>query len=230
MLQPRTAARLAGLLFLLTHFTSVGAVILYGGSTFAPGAPLAGRPAVLAGGVLDVILAAAVVGSAAALFALLRGYNPGAASGYLALRTLEASVILAGVVVLLPTVAAPTTTSSPVLDASVVAALRLLHDWTFLIGPGLISPINTVVLAWILHRHRLVPRTITTLGFGGAVLIAAANLAVLFGLTPSQPVAAVPIFAWEISLAIYLITRGLRSVDDVRPGLGAPSMTVSTAV
>ena len=41
-------------------------VALYGGSAFDPEAALAGRTSVLTGGLLEVILAAAVVGSAAA--------------------------------------------------------------------------------------------------------------------------------------------------------------------
>ncbi len=68
MASPRTTARVAGVLYFVTHLTSVGAVALYGGSAFDPEAPLAGRTSVLTDGLLEVILAAAVVGSAAALF------------------------------------------------------------------------------------------------------------------------------------------------------------------
>lgn len=48
----RSTARLAGALYLVTHVTSVGAVMLYGGSAFDPHAPLAGRAEVLTGGLL----------------------------------------------------------------------------------------------------------------------------------------------------------------------------------
>lgn len=211
MTTPRATARLAGLLFLITHVTSVGAVILYGGGNLDSSTPLAGRTSVLVGGLLEVVLAAAVVGTAVCLYPLVRGYGPGLASAYVALRTLEASAILTGVVVLLPVVAQPATGASPGLDQAVGDGLRLVHDWTFFIGPGLISPINTVVLAWLLLRDRLVPRAIPMLGLGGAALIGAVNIGVMFGLLRPQPLAAVPIFAWEISLALTLIVRGLRS-------------------
>ena len=41
------------------------------------------------------------------------------------------------------------------------------------------------------------------------------NIGVLFGITQVIPVAVIPIFAWEISLATYLIVRGLPVRSDV---------------
>jgi predicted aconitase with swiveling domain len=212
---PRLTARVAGILYFVTHVTSVGAVALYGGSAFDPEAALAGRTSVLTGGLLEVILAAAVVGSAAALYPLLRSFDRGLAAAYVALRTLEASVIMAGVVAILPTVARPATTVAAGLDPGVTAGLHLLHDWTFAVGPGLISPINTVVIAWLLWRHRMLPRWIPALGLIGAPLVGVVNIGVLFGITQVIPVAVIPIFAWEISLATYLIVRGLPVRSDV---------------
>jgi hypothetical protein len=53
------------------------------------------------------------------------------------------------------------------------------------------------------------------LGLVGAPLVVLSNLAVRFGLqsqvSPTAALAAVPIFAWEISLAVYLIVRGSRA-------------------
>jgi len=215
MASPRTTARVAGVLYFVTHLTSVGAVALYGGSAFDPEAPLAGRTSVLTGGLLEVILAAAVVGSAAALYPLLRSFDRGLASAYVALRTLEASVIMAGVVAILPIVARPATTADPSLEPGIAAALHLVHDWTFAVGPGFISPINTVVIAWLLWRHRMLPRWIPALGLIGAPLVGVVNIGVLFGVTQVIPVAVIPIFAWEISLATYLIARGLPAARPV---------------
>ncbi|HRW18639.1 MAG TPA: DUF4386 domain-containing protein [Dermatophilaceae bacterium] len=206
----RRTARLAGALYLLTHVTSIGAVALYGGSAFDPTAPLNSRGSVLLGGVLEVVLACAVVGTSVALYPLVRRHGRGLAAAYVALRTLEASVILVGVVALLPVVAGPGTAAAPGLEPAVATGLRLVHDWIFLVGPGLICPVNTVVLAWLLWRERLVPRAIPALGLVGGPLIGLVNLLVLAGLTRTQPLAALPIFAWEVSLAVFLIARGLR--------------------
>lgn len=218
----RSTARLAGALYFLTHVTSVGAVVLYGGSALA-GEPLPGRTAVLVGALLEVVLAAAVAGTAVALYPLVRRHGRGLAAAYVALRTLEASVILTGVVTLLPAVAAPATTAAPGLGRDSVQALLLVHDWTFLVGPGLVAPIDTVVIAWLLMRSRAVARPIPVLGLVGAVVVGVANLVVVLGLSSPQPLAAVPIFLWEISLAVWLIARGVRPArrDDPGPARGA---------
>lgn len=210
MNRSRRLARTAALLYLVTWVTSVAAVPLYGGSSFDPAAPLAGRSSVLTAGVLEVVLAVAVVGTSLALFPLLRPHGEGAAVGYVALRALEASVILVGVVAILPAVAEPATTAAPGLSPDVVAGLHLVHDWTFLVGPGLVNPVNAAVLAVLLLRARLVPRFIPVLGLVGAALVGGLNLAVLFGVTGVVPVLVVPLFAWEICLAGQLVLRGIR--------------------
>ncbi len=220
MARPDRLARGAAALFVVTWVTSVAAVPLYGGSSFDAGAALAGRSSVLLASLLEVVLAVAVVGTALALYPLLRPHGRGAALSYVALRTLEATVILTGVVAILPAVARPATTAAPGLEAGVVAGLHLLHNWTFLVGPGLVNPVNAVVLATLLLRRGLVPQFIPLLGIGGAVLVAGMNVVVLLGLGTAQPLLAVPLFAWEICLATHLAIRGLRRP---RPQLPAPT-------
>lgn len=210
MLGRRSTARLAGALYLVTHVTSVAAALLYGGSGFDPAAPLAGRTPVLIGALLELVLALGVAGTAVALYPLLRPHSTGVSIGYVSLRTLEASVILVGVVVLLPVVARPGVAGLPLLSADATTALRLVHDWTFLVGPGLLVPVHTVLLAWLLLRRSLVPRVVAVLGLVGGPLVGAMNLAVMFGLTQVVAVAVIPVFAWEVGLAGYLIVRGLR--------------------
>jgi hypothetical protein len=229
MSDPRRLARFAAILYAVTWVTSVAAVPLYGGSAFDPNAALAGRASVLTATLLEVVLAVAVVGTSLALYPLLRPHGPGAALGYVALRTLEATVILTGVVAILPVVARPGTTAQPGIDAGVAAGLHLLHDWTFLVGPGLINPVNASVLAVLLWRRRLVPRFIPLLGLVGAVLVAGMNVGLLFGVGTVLPALVLPLFAWEICLAGRLLTRGVgeppraaRHTDAMAVGAGAP--------
>ncbi|MGL4177678.1 MAG: DUF4386 family protein [Dermatophilaceae bacterium] len=217
MSTPRIQARVAALLYLVTWVTSVAAVPLYGGSGFSSGAPLAERSSVLVAALLEVALAVAVVGTAVVLYPLLRPHGHASAIGYVGLRTLEATVILVGVVAILPAVARPATTADPGLGPGVIAGLHLLHDWTFLVGPGLINPVNAVVLALVLLRRRLVPLFIPVLGIVGAVLVGSMNMAVLFGVISVQPLVAVPLFAWEISLATCLVLRGVRPPERAQP-------------
>ncbi len=228
MLEPRITARIAGGLYLLTHVTSVAAVLLYGGSGFDSQAALAGRTPVLVGGLLEIVLALAVVGTGIALYPLVRAYSRAVAAGYLALRTLEASVILTGVAVLLPVVARPASATAPGLSSDAASALRLVHDWTFLIGPGLIVPIHTALLAVVLLRCRLVPRIVPILGLVGGPLVGAGNLLVMFGLTEPIAATAIPVFAWELGLAFTLLIRGLRPFGPTGPG--TPSVPDPAAV
>jgi hypothetical protein len=209
MASTRMRCRIAAALYVVTWVTSVAAVILYGGSTMNPTSTLAGRVPVLAAGVLEVILAVAVVGTAVALYPVLRGYEGGSAMAYVALRTLEAGVILVGVVAILPAVARPGTRAAAALDSDVVAGLHLMHDWAFVVGPGLINPVNAIVLAVVLWRWSLVPAFIPVLGMVGAVLVAGMNVAVVFGFTDPLPLLAIPLFAWEICLAAALVIRGI---------------------
>ncbi|MGA4506412.1 DUF4386 domain-containing protein [Propionibacteriaceae bacterium G1746] len=224
MTRSTLTARAAAILFLITWVTSVAALPLYGGSALGTELALAGRTSVLVASLLEVILAVAVVGTAVALYPLLRPHGAGTAAGYLAFRGLEASVILVGVVAILPAVARPATTASPGLSTQVVSALHLVHDWTFLVGPGLVNPVTAVLLAMLLLRRRLAPLVVPVLGLVGAVIVAGQNLAVMFGLTKPVPVLAVPLFVWEIGLAITLWVRGikpLRRVDERVVGSGA---------
>jgi uncharacterized protein DUF4386 len=64
------------------------------------------------------------------------------------------------------------------------------------------------VLAALIYRARLVPSSSPVLGLIGGPVVFVANLAVMFGIPRGYlAAAAVPVFAWEICLALYLILR-----------------------
>ena len=227
MASPRRIAIAAGVLFLVTHVTSVGALVLYGPVLNSPDYVVgAGADArVLVGALLEVILAIAIVGTAVALFPVVKRENEGIALGYVGLRTLEAATIVVGVCSLLAVVtlrqqhagSASTDTTSLV---TVGTALVAIHDWTFLVGPNFVLGTNTVLLALLLYRSRLVPRFIPILGVIGGPLVFVVALGVLFGLykqvSPIGAIAAVPAFAWELSLALWLIVKGFNPTGNAR--------------
>lgn len=104
MYTARQSAIAVGVFFLITHVTSVLAAFVFYAPVLAdPGFALDGvSPAgVRFGGLLDVLLALAVVGTSVAAYPIVKPVSEGFAMGYVALRTLEAGVILIGVVLLM---------------------------------------------------------------------------------------------------------------------------------
>jgi hypothetical protein len=213
------AARTAGLLYLVTFAASIPAVALLGPVLDDPRFVFGSGPAptVVAGALLDLVNAAACVGTAVVLYPLLRPLAPARALGFVTSRVLEASTIVTGVVALLAVVALRVQGVTDPAAGTVAAALVALRDWTFLLGPGLMPAINAVLLASVLSERRLVPRAIPVLGLIGAPLQFASVLATLFGLTSQVSVfaaiAVVPIFFWELSLGGWLAFRGVDAVN-----------------
>ncbi len=208
----RHATTLAGILYLITHVTSVAAVILYGTVLTDPEWITTGQSTTLPkiGALADMVLALAVLGTGVVLHSVIRRVSERGATAYVALRTLEASAIAVGAALVVAAVSVPPSGIAVPLSQGILS----IYHWVFLMGMGLVVGVHTVVLALVLRRHRLVTWWIPHLGIGGAVLVTASNLAVMFGahdqISVTSAVAAVPIFAWEISLAVHLIWKGLR--------------------
>jgi hypothetical protein len=204
MTSPRKLAIAAGVFYLITHVTSVAALILYGpilnNINYIVGFGSDAR--VLLGAFLEVILAFAIVGTAVALFPVVRRQNEAVALGYVGLRTLEAGIIAIDVASLLAVVTLRQYLAGATDTASLIAlgkTLVALHNWTFLIGPSFTSGANTVLMAYLMYRSRLVPPFIPVLGLIGGPLVFASVTGVLFGLyqqySAVPAVAAVPEFA-----------------------------------
>jgi hypothetical protein len=214
---PRSLAIVTGVCFLVTHVTAIASPALNGLALSSTASSTGTDTQLQLAGLLEVILALAVVGTAVALYPVARRWNEGAALGYVGLRTLEAGVIAVGVVPLLTLVTLRQSTAGAV-DAGAPAVLGdtlvMFYKWTLLIGPGLICAANTVVMAYVLFSSHLVPRFIPVLGLIGGPLIIIITLIRMFGgvdqLPPWGALAVIPIFAWEVSLALWLITRGFR--------------------
>ena len=163
-----------------------------------------------------MILAAAVIGTAVALYPVVSRHNRALAMGYVGLRTLEAGIIVTGIASLLAVVTLQHdlggTAGNGAGLATVGEALVAVHNWTFILRPGLVCGVNTFVMAYALYRSKLVARFIPVLGLIGGPLVFVANVALMFGVPRYDlGVLVVPVFAWEICLTIFLITKGFRS-------------------
>jgi len=209
----RKTALVAGLLYLLT-FVSIPTLALYG--------PVRGRnyvtgdgpdTAAIVGGVLEVVVAFACVGTAVVLFPILKRQNESVALGFVGARTLEAAAIVAGVACLLTVVTLRRAGAGA--DALVTGqALVGLYDRLFLLGQSLMPTVNALLLGTLLYRSRLVPRALPVLGFIGAPILLAATIATLTGAIERDSawtgLAAIPIALWELSLGIRLVAKGFK--------------------
>jgi hypothetical protein len=215
----RRTALVAGILYLVTFVSSIPAVLLLDpvlhDARYVVGPGADGR--VVLGCLLDIVNAAACVGTAVALFPVVRRQNEGLALGFVTSRVYEAAVIMIGVVSLLAVVTLRRDGLGGADPETIVAVGRGLvgvRDWTFLLGPSLAPGFNALLLGYLLYRSGLVPRIVPVLGLVGGPLLIAATVARMFAgpdeLTALAGVATLPIFLWELSLGLYLTFRGFR--------------------
>jgi hypothetical protein len=230
----RRTALVVGVLFILTFITSIGGVIAYGpvlsdpGYITGPGADTR----VFLGAFLELLLIVANIGCAVVLFPLLKRENEGLALGYVAARLVECTFILIGLLSLLAIVTLRQTAA--VADAgsllAIGKALHAIHDWTFLLGPGLTDGVGTgLILGYLMYRSGLVSRRMALFGIVGGPLLAASGAAVLLGVIPQfsplQSLATLPEIVWEAFLGLWLTFKGFSAVaitrDDPRDlGIG----------
>ena len=218
----RRIAVVAGVFFIVAAVAAIVGLALYGPVLNDPNYVIAGSAndtRVFLGAFFEVIVAIAVVGTAVTLFPIVKRQSEGIALGYVSGRIVEAVVIVVGIISLLSVVTlrqdfAGATGANAASLLTVGKSLVSIHNWTFLFGPNLALGPNTLMLAYLMYRSRLVPRVIALLGLIGGPVIFASGTAEMFGLYQQISVwgsiAAIPVFAWEMSLAVWLIVKGFK--------------------
>lgn len=216
----RRAARVVGVHYIVAAVASIlGGLVLYrpilGPDFLTAGA--AHEREVLLGALMELITVCSVIGTAVGLFPYLRRYSESIALGYLCLRFLEGVLITVGVVSVLSVLTLSrefVAAASPNASAfhAVGSALLAAHAWTFMLGPNFMLGLNTALYSYLFYRSGLVPRPIAVLGLISAALIFVCALMELFGLFPQVSLwgglLAMPVFAYEMTLAVWLILRG----------------------
>lgn len=217
---PRMRARVGGAFYLLS-FVSIPTLALYDNvKTNADFIVSSGSDTpILWGCFLEVVVALACIGTAVALFPIVKRQGEARALGFVTTRTIEAGLIFLGVVSLLSLVVLHQDlgTASGADSASLVttgAVQVAIYKWTFLLGQTLMPVLNAVLLGSLLYQSRLVPRIIPTIGLIGAPILLISTVATLFGLNEQlstwSALAALPIAIWELSLGIWLVVKGFR--------------------
>ena len=141
----RKIALVTGVFFIITIIPApIAAFILY--------APVLNDPdyivgagadtPILWGAFLEVIIAIAIIGTAVTVFPIVKRQNEGFALGYVAARVFESTIIVVGIISLLSVVTlrqdiAGASGADAALLVAAGKSLVAVHDWTFLLGPGL---------------------------------------------------------------------------------------------
>jgi len=207
----RKTAFVAGVLYLLT-FVSIPTLGLYG-AIHDPNYIIGSGPdtPVAIGAALEIIVALAGIGTAVALYPVLKRQNEAMALGLVGSRVLEASTIFGGVAFLLTIVSLRQAGAG---GDSLVAgrALVTMYDRIFLIGQSLMPAVNDLLLGFLLYQSRLVPRVLPLIGITGGVVLIVSDIAVLFGAiaqrAPVAGLAALPVAVFEFSLGVWLVVKG----------------------
>jgi hypothetical protein len=187
------------------------------------------------GALFEVLTALGGVASAVALYTIAKRYSHRAALGFVTTRVLEAAVIFVGVMSILTVdTLRQDVAGTPGADTGALLttgnAFVAMHDWTFLIGPGLMAALNALLIGSVMYRSRLLPRWIPTLGLVGAPLLLVSSTATLFGAwdqisTPSL-LLTLPIAIWEFAFGSYMLAKGFK-----RTGVGEQTFApVNSAV
>ena len=209
----RKTALAAGVLYLIT-FISIPTLFLYS-DVKDPNYLIGSGPVtpVLVGGLLEVIVALAGLGTAVVLYPVLKRQHQGVALGFVGTRTLEGAGLIAGVVALM-TVVSLRQAGAGAAGLVTAKALTSMYGWAFLFSGSLMPALNALLLGSLLYRSRLVPRALPTLGLIGAPLLLASVFAIMFGAfastSPQALLLAIPIAVWEFSLGVYLIVKGFK--------------------
>jgi hypothetical protein len=212
----RKTSLVAGILYLVTFISSIPAVMLL--------APVLNNPnyiisagadfQVICGISLDLVNALAAIGTAVAVYWVVKRQNEGTALGFVATRLVEGTTVIIGVVCILALVTLRQTVGGVGTDSAALVAvgqgLVAVRGWTFTLGPSLMPALNALLFGTLLYRSRLVPRFISAAGLIGFPLQLSVAILTIFGIniTVFSLIALVPIFFWELAVGLWMAIKG----------------------
>jgi hypothetical protein len=231
----RKTALVAGIFYVIT-FVSMPTLVLYN-SVKSKDFIISSGPntGALLGCFLEVVVALAGIGTAVTLYPVVKRQNAGMALGFVASRTLEATMIFTGVASLLSLVtlhqSLGTATGANAASLVTIGASHIAtYNWAFTLGQSLMPGINALLLGTLMYRSGLVPRVLPVIGLIGAPLHITAVVLTMFGVIDRigsvAALAALPIAVWEFSLGVYLIVKGFKPcpiTDELRAASTPPA-------
>ena len=225
----RRTALVAGILYLVTYASSIPAALLLGNTLADPnyilGAGADGQIRLAA--LLDIVNGLTAIGTAVALYSVVKRQHEGLAIGFVASRLFEAAILFIGVVSVVSIAALRETAATATDPAALAAAGTTLvsqYKVAFVLGTA-IPALNAFLLGALLFQSRLVPRAIPALGLIGAVSFGVWNVGYVLGVTePGTPwhgISVAPIFFWELIVGLWMTFKGFnRSAPIVMAAMG----------
>ena len=214
----RKTALVAGILYLLTFVSSIPAVFLLGPALTNPDYITGAGPdgLVRLGALLDLVNCFTAVGTAVALYTVIRRAHEGLSLGFVATRLTEAAILFVATLAILSVVTLRETGAAGADPATLVTvgqSLVAVRDWSFVIGTG-VPALNALILGTVLYRSRLVPRLIPAVGLIGVATFGSWVIGYILGVTgdgtPWHTNGVAPILFWELALGLWMTFNGFR--------------------
>ena len=219
----RRTAYVVGVLFVITYITSIAAKFAFYPPFLDNADYIVGDgedTRVLWGAFFEMILIIANIGTAVALYPVLKRRFPALSLGFVTARVMESVFIAVGILAVVTLVTMRQDFSDAAAGdntalATTSHALVTLQEWTFNLGPGFVVGVgNGLLLGYMMYKTGLVPRGMAMLGLIGGPLIVLSGTAVMFGVIEAgssvQAIATIPEFFWELSFGVYLIVKGFK--------------------
>lgn len=215
----RNTARVVGILFITATVAFSVSVVLLDPVLKAPdylASVSANARRVTSGTLLELINHIAVVGIAVVSYPILRLFSERIAIGYVAARSIESVLFAIGTMHLLTLVnishafvaaGSPPTSYFHTLGNMLLAG----HDWDNAAILFMAFGLGALMLNYLLHRTKLVPRWLSFWGLIAAALILVARIIVLSGFEFSSSTVFMmdaPIMLQEMVFAVWLIVKG----------------------
>jgi Domain of unknown function (DUF4386) len=215
----RKTAFVAGVLYLLTFISSIPAVFLQGPVLNDPNFIIGSadlNTQVRLGALFDIVNSLTAIGTAVALYVVIKRQSQSFAIGFVSSRLFEGTVLMIGVISILSivTLQQPGATGAEAsLLVSIQDTLVTVRNWTFVLGTG-VPALNAFLLGWIMYKSRLVPRAIPVIGLIGAPLFTSWIIGYVLGVTEPgtawHGLGVAPIFIWELAVGLWMTFKGFR--------------------
>ncbi len=217
----RNSARIAGALFItaaVAGILSLPFVAPTGDPEYLTKAAENGNQ-VVAGALLQVIMAGACAGIAIWLYPVLRRHDEALALGSVGFRIIEAVLLVVSALSVLSLLTlsqeyvragAPEVSYFPTLGTLLLA----MRDWTGLLLSQIAFGLGALMYYRIFYQSRLIPRWLSGWGAAAIVLHLSAALLEMIGGVPLPPATILlhlPILVNELVLAVWLIAKGFDS-------------------